>query len=392
MLKDPSSIIFAFLRSLQRYSLAPRSGPSGRNEQWDNTIGTGRRRPTWTLWLQLRLIAANARSAWPRSHELTRRNDIPNDALNEKVVLWSTGSVAGGQVLVRNVHVSRYIASPGEKAPDFLTERTVGMEPDAAPLGPACLPLKSFDFNEDLLDFLDPSILLLFEHDTRVTPVPSEEFPSQHPSDLTLSEPWDITMSARLEALETELIKHVGCSPGRSMAFNIHAYRSFFSPRNAREFITRFCRKRHYRYQIIHWPTFEPEGVSLALLMVVCLTGAAYSFDEGHGAAHAVQARSFYQVADSYVFQQLEYHLHGSSTDLELVTSIEICQAALLMYALDALPAGDMAMQHTAVARRLPTLIIALRTLGFVGVKHGSNQDWETFIHHEQRIRLDSPF
>jgi hypothetical protein len=270
---------------------------------------------------------------------------------------------------------------------DFLTERTVGMEPDAAPLGPACLLLRSFDSSESLLDFLDPSVLLLFEHETRVTPI-SSEFPSHHAGDFTFSEPWDITMSARLESLENEIIKSVGCSPERSISFDTHAYRSFFSARNAREFITRFCRKRHYRYQIIHWPTFEPENVSLALLMVVCLTGAAYSFGEDHGAAHAIQARSFYQVADSYVFQQLEKYLHGSPTDLNLVTSIELCQAALLMYALDALPAGDMAMQHTAVARRLPTLIDALRILGFVNVQHGSSQDWGTFIHHEQRIRL----
>ena len=271
---------------------------------------------------------------------------------------------------------------------DFLTERTVGMEPDAALLGPACLPLRSFNSDESLLDFLDSSVLLLFENEPRVTSVSTEEFPSHHPGNLTFSEPWDITMSARLEALETELISHVECSAGHSMTFDINAYRSFFSARNAREFITRFCRKRHYRYQIIHWPTFEPENVSLALLLVVCLTGAAYSFGEENGAAHAVQARSFYRLADSYVFQQLENHLYGSPTDLEIAVSIELCQAALLMYALDALPAGDMDMQHTAVARRLPTLIAALRTLGFMDVQHGSYQDWKTFINHEQRIRL----
>ena len=46
------------------------------------------------------------------------------------------------------------------------------------------------------------------------------------------------------------------------------------------------------------------------------------------------------------------------------------------------------AMQHTAVAKRLPTLIAALRTLGFVDIQHGPCQDWQTFIHHEQKIRL----
>ena len=275
---------------------------------------------------------------------------------------------------------------------DFLTERTVGMEPDAAPLGPSCLPLSSCDSDEGLLDFLDPSVLLLFDQEPHVTSVAPNEFhftySERQSGDLTYSEPWDTKMSARLEALETKLVEHVGRSPGCPTSFDIHAYRSFFSARNAREFITRFCRKRHYRYQIIHWPTFEPESVSLALLMVVCLTGAAYSFGEEHGTAYAVQARSFYQLADSYVFRQLDDHLYGSLTSSELVTSIELCQAALLMYALDALPTGDMTMQHTAVVRRLPTLIAALRTLGFVDIRHGPSQDWETFIHHEQRIRL----
>jgi hypothetical protein len=277
---------------------------------------------------------------------------------------------------------------------DFLTERAVGMEPDAAPLGPGCLPLSSCDSNEGLLDFLDPSVLLLFDQEPHVTSVAPNEFHficnERQSGDLTYSEPWDTEMSARLEALETELIEHVGRGSGNSIptSFDIHAYRSFFSARNAREFITRFCRKRHYRYQIIHWPTFEPETVSLALLMVVCLTGAAYSFGEEHGTAHAVQARNFYQLADSYVFQQLENHLYGLPTGSELVILIELCQAALLMYALDALPTGDMAMQHTAVVRRLPTLIAALRTLGFVDVRHGPSEDWETFVRHEQKIRL----
>lgn len=275
---------------------------------------------------------------------------------------------------------------------DFLTEKTVAMEPDAAPLGPACLPPRSYDSDGGLLDFLDPSVLLLFDHEPLATSIALDEvcftYREQNCGDLTFSEPWNTTMSTRLEMLEIDLTKHVGHGPRDPMPLDILAYRSLFSTRNARGFITRFCRKRHYRYQIIHWPTFEPESVSLALLLVVCLTGAAYSFGEEYGTTHAVQARSFYRLADSYVFQQLENHLHGSPTNFELATSIELCQAALLMYALDALPAGNMAMQHAAVARRLPTLIAALRTLGFVNVQHEQPQDWETFIQREQRIRL----
>lgn len=275
---------------------------------------------------------------------------------------------------------------------DFLTERAVGMEPDAAPLGPVCLQTRSCDLDDGLLDFLDPSVLLLFDQELDATSVAPTEFYSTYgehqPGDLTFSEPWDTTISARLDVLETELIEHVKRGPGDSISLDIDAYRSFFGARNAREFITRFCQKRHYRYQIIHWPTFEPKNVSLALLMVVCLTGAAYSFGEEHGTAQAVQARSFYQLADSYIFKQLEDHMNGSSTQFDLTSSTELCQAALLMYALDTLPAGDTSMQHTAVARRLPTLIAAVRKLGLVSVQHQPSEDWKTFIHREQRIRL----
>jgi hypothetical protein len=275
---------------------------------------------------------------------------------------------------------------------DFLTERTVGMEPDGDPLGPACLPSMSCDSNDGLLDFLDPSILLLFDEESCVISTVPNEFSLTHderrPGDFTDSEPWNTTMSLRLAELETELTQHAARSFGHQIQLDVHAYRSFFSADNARNFIATFCRKRHYRYQVIHWPTFEPNDVSLALLIAVCLTGAAYSFAERQGSTHAVQARSFYRLADSYVFQQLDDHLYGSSTAPKLSTSIELYQAALLMYALDILPAGDMAMQHTAVARRLPTLIAAVRALGFVDVRHGPSEDFEVFVHHEQRIRL----
>jgi len=155
------------------------------------------------------------------------------------------------------------------------------------------------------------------------------------------------------------------------------------------KFIATFCRKRHYRYPLIHWPTFEFEHASLALLLVVALTGAAYSFGDSHGAAYAVQARSFYELADSYVFQMLQNHMSDSqATGTGLVGSIELCQAALLIYALETLPTGITNMQYTAVAVRLPMLVSALRRLGFVGIRHGPTEDFQTFIRHEQIVRI----
>jgi hypothetical protein len=272
---------------------------------------------------------------------------------------------------------------------DYLTEQTIGMEPDGVPLGPTCLPLTDAPaLSDEVMDCLDPSILLLFDYEQYSTPVAMNgRYP--HDDDLVFTKSWKSAMSARLDLLQLELNKHAASSLDRSLSFDLQSYRSLFTVRNVHEFITTFCRKRHYRYPLIHWPTFEAEKVSLQLLLAVTLTGAAYSFGNNHGSAYAVQARLFYKLADAYMFQKLEHHLN----DVQIMQpgpaySIELCQAALLMYALDTLPTGDMAMQHTAVAVRLPTLVSTLRKLGFVNVRHEASEDWQTFIQREQITRV----
>jgi hypothetical protein len=274
---------------------------------------------------------------------------------------------------------------------DYLTEQTIGMEPDGVPLGPIFLPPNDADaLSSDMMDCLDPSILLLFDYEPSTTPVTLDGQHSNHGEDhhddLPYTKSWESTMSARLGLLEVELSKHAASSYNHSLSFDLQSYRSFFNVSNVHRFITTFCRKRHYRYPIIHWPTFEVEKASLALLLVVALTGAAYSLGRDHGAAFAVQAREFYKLADAYVFQVLQNHMSG--LQINSLDSIELCQAALLMYALDTLPTGDAAMQHTAIAMRLPMLVTALRKLDFVNVRHEASEDWQTFIRHEQMIRI----
>jgi hypothetical protein len=274
---------------------------------------------------------------------------------------------------------------------DYLTERTVALEPDGVPLGPALLS-SSFAPEYGLLDFIDPSLLSLLDYSSSTTPMTpngsSNTNGEHYLADFACTRPWEALIAARLELLENDLATHVGQNLDYLGPFDFHTFRTFFSIPNVRMFITKFCCKRHYRYPIIHWPTFESERVSLTLLVVVCLTGAAYSLSEEHGAAHAIQARTFYKLADSYVFQNLERHLHSISAESEATHTLEHCQAALLMYALDTLPAGDMAMQHTAVARRLPSIITAMRELRFTTVQHEPFEDWLVFVHREQIIRL----
>jgi hypothetical protein len=276
---------------------------------------------------------------------------------------------------------------------DYLTEQAIGMEPDGIPLGPTCLPLSDTNVQSDeVLDYLDPSILLLFDHEPYCTSGALEAPCSEHGNnlvgDFVSTQSSKSTLSTRLYLLEAELNRHTTSSFGGSVFFDQQHYRSFFSTSNVHRFITTFCRKRHYRYPVIYWPTFEAEKVSLALLLVASLTGAAYSFDKGVGAADAFEGRQFYKIADAYVFRKLENMMDGPMTGHSFTHSIELCQAALLMYGLDTLPTGDTSLQQTAVTMRLPMLVSALRRLDLVSVRHDLNEDWQTFVHREQVARV----
>lgn len=276
---------------------------------------------------------------------------------------------------------------------DYFTEKTVGNEPDGAPLGPACLSLMPLDFEDDeILGCLHPSILTLFDYGHHEIPAWPEDSrigcEETHLDDPTYPMSLVDMITARVSQLECELIRHAGRSPGDQASLDLHSYRSFFCAENVCSFVTTFCQKRHYQYPIIHWPTLQLETVSLALLLVVCLTGASYSFSEVHGSAHAVKARKFYELADSYVSEQLESQIHAPPTQRDPAQSVELCQAALLMYALITPPAGNTATQHVAITRRLPTLIHAIRELGFIATQHEPLESRQVFVDREQIIRL----
>jgi hypothetical protein len=273
---------------------------------------------------------------------------------------------------------------------DYLTEEAIGMEPDGIPLGPTCLPLSDTNVQSDeVLDYLDPSILLLFDHEPYSTSgVPESEHGKTLFGDFVSTQSSRSTLSTQLDLLGAELNKQAASSFGGSLFFDQQHYRSFFSISNVHRFITTFCRKRHYRYPVIYWPTFEAEKASLALLLVASLTGAAYSFDKGVGAADAFEGRQFYKIADAYVFRMLVNMMDGPMSGHSFTDSIELCQAALLMYGLDTLPTGEIALQQTAVTMRLPMLVSALRRLDLVSVRHGLNEHWQTFIRREQIIRI----
>ncbi|KAK8135541.1 hypothetical protein PG984_003481 [Apiospora sp. TS-2023a] len=286
---------------------------------------------------------------------------------------------------------------------DFITERAVGEEPDGALIGPTCVaPTESYSQApcDTTLGYIDPMMLLPFNDGQ--TGIGSLELGGLYDTEeqdllgaLLSQAPLSQAdrLAARLGLLELEVTAHVS-SGHRStgVAFDPSAFRQLFSVSNVQSFATIFCRKRHYRYPIIHWPTFALEEAPLPLLMVVALTGATYSYRPGHGPEHIIEARNLYHLADSYVFQRLRDFLGRmqSTSAVDLAEAIQLCQAALLMYGLDTLLAGDSVMQRVAMTERLPALVSALRRLELVEYRHDASggEDWQLFIQREQVVRL----
>lgn len=286
---------------------------------------------------------------------------------------------------------------------DFITEKAVGEEPDGALLGPIYVaPAASHTQapGETTIGCIDSMMLLPF--DDGQTDIGSLELGGLYDTEeqgllgafLSQAPPsQEERLAARLDLLELGVTAHASsghCPTG--VSFDPGAFRRFFSVSNVQSFATIFCRKQHYRYPIIHWPTFALEEATLPLLMVVALTGATYSYRPGYGPERIIEARNLYHLADSYVFQQLRTFLYRlpRTPRVDLAESIQLCQAALLMYGLDTLLSNDCVMQRIAMTERLPALVSALRRLDLVGYRHAASggENWQLFIQREQVVRL----
>lgn len=261
---------------------------------------------------------------------------------------------------------------------DFVVEKAVAEEPDGEVPNSINLGTSASGPATDVLfDFIDPSVFLSldFDHNSSDAAIETDNtgfIPSNSTNGL---------LAARINKLELDIAAHV------SIPFERTAFRDFFTPTKVRSFAETFCRKRHYHYQLIHWPTLVLEEISLPLLLVVALTGAAYTFQSKNAKDAAAEARRFYMLADTYVFEHLDSY-SSQSGEVELADSIQGCQAALLMYALGTLPSGDHRMQENAVTMRLPVLISVLRKLGFIECRHEPSEDEGHFLQCEQVIRL----
>ncbi|KAK6855595.1 hypothetical protein PG995_007746 [Apiospora arundinis] len=347
---------------------------------------------------------------------------MPDAAPKEGTAHYSLGSEAERRSLVTSARESKCTVLPKahaiaaslgswtalsvDTAPTTLIGNpllAVGEEPDGSLLGPtgeklSPKPARLAGLYDTSFECINPTLLLPFGDDpNHIEPYGLGELYSTEEQNLLgafLSEPlWsqEDRLDARLDLLELDIVAHTSSSDRyRGSPFDPPAFRQFFSSSNVQDFAMLFCRKRHYRYPVIHWPTFVLEEACLPLLMVVALTGATYSYRPGHGPEHITEARKLYHLADSYIFYQLRAFLDRSlrAAEVDLTEATQLCQASLLMYGLDTLLAGDSSMQRLAMAERLPSLISAMRRLHLIGSRHEPSEDWHSFVRQEEVVRL----
>jgi hypothetical protein len=272
----------------------------------------------------------------------------------------------------------------------------VGIEPDASLLGALAIsdstkhPGAPNFFDDDLFACIDPTCLVLSSPQQDLLNVGASY--NRYEGDLLGSLIWSASqpdpVQARIDLLEAELFAFAQSHPRLRDSHDAAAFRHFFDATSVRRFAATFCRKRHYRFRIIHWPTLVLESLPYPLLLVIALTGASYTY-QGESESEDIKiSRTFYRLADAYVFDKLDAGVDRLPSDIDVSEAISLCQAALLMYGLDTLLVSDEAVQCAATTRRLPSMITALRRFNFLGVRHLDCEDWRSFLQREQISRV----
>jgi hypothetical protein len=162
--------------------------------------------------------------------------------------------------------------------------------------------------------------------------------------------------------------------------------RGFFTTSHFQHVLVLFFRRRHYHKDTIHWPTFDPEKVSLHLLLAVVLTGTVYlqCLDQS---APSYISTPLLELAEKYVYRELK---ELSDQDISPVTSqhmLEICQAAVLMNTLEG-SANHIEARRRIASKRIPTLVATLRKSDMMSLIHESDESWGEFVHRETCIRV----
>lgn len=202
-------------------------------------------------------------------------------------------------------------------------------------------------------------------------------------------------LQARLNTLRSELTQLGRESrveePGAILyRHGTASYDGFFTEETVLQCISSFFRRMHWLGPIIHWPSFDPEKVALPLLLAISLAGVTHARPEDEVAGFRIAARAWFETAETFIFRHLQTILLSAQRHSKAGDTIQACQAALLIEVLQNSD-HDCKTRRRVMNTRHPTLVAAIRQLGFVGRQHArgvTSPGWDHFIQAESIIRL----
>ncbi|SCN89180.1 uncharacterized protein FFMR_04235 [Fusarium fujikuroi] len=193
-------------------------------------------------------------------------------------------------------------------------------------------------------------------------------------------------LSTQIVALSNILQELTTNKPRLKDGLDQSCQRGFFTSSHFQNVLIFIFRRRHYHQDTIHWSTFDPEKVSLHLLLAVVLTGTVYIQCLNQSSPSYINA-SLLELAEKYIYKELK---ELSSQGFSPVTSqhmLEICQAAVLMNTLEGSENHNESRRRIA-SKRIPTLVGVLRKANMMSLKHEPGKSWGDFVHRETCIRV----
>lgn len=237
---------------------------------------------------------------------------------------------------------------------------------------------------------VDPSFLLLDLPDMLLDEPQDYDDPENNPLQFSgifghSTESAD-ALSMRIVALSNILQELTTSKPHLRDGLDQSCQRGFFMTSHFQSVLVFIFRRRHYHQDTTHWPTFDPEKVSLHLLLAVVLTGTVYLQCLNQSSPPYINT-ALLELAEKYIYKELK---ELSSRGVSPVISrhmLEICQAAVLMNTLEG-SANHIESRRRIASKRIPTLVGVLRKANMMSLKHEPGKSWEDFVHRETCIRV----
>lgn len=197
----------------------------------------------------------------------------------------------------------------------------------------------------------------------------------------------------RMQTLEATFRKMLVLKPYLQTGFDAACGNSFFDKSHVERVLSAGARRSSQLATFIHWPTFDPEKISLPLLLAIVLVKTAYLHYSGDNQASILNTL-FLEMVEEYIFQQLRELIDQLASHPENIKSkgpaFDACGAAEVIIAIQCTINNPRARERIAT-ERIPYLVNILRKSEMIGTRHTTSLDavsWGDFAHTEAQIRL----